>query len=66
MTHTPRKQQPPRPTPRIEAIDENLKVHREAWLDAPADKKVRWWKKINELIDERLAAMAERDGLAAH
>jgi hypothetical protein len=49
----------PLTSPKIAAIDETLAVHREAWLDAPHDKKVRWWKKINELLDQRLEAMAE-------
>lgn len=52
---------PPEAISKIAAIDETLSTHAEAWADAPADKKKRWWGKINDLLDQRLLAMAERD-----
>lgn len=33
----------------------------EAISKIAADKKKRWWGKINDLLDQRLLAMAERD-----
>jgi len=66
MIKQPLKPKPPLTTPKIDAIDETLRTHSEAWQDAPAEKKSRWWKKINELLDQRLLAMAERDAQAAH
>ncbi len=46
---------------RIEAIDEALKVHRQALLDVAPAKRPAWQDKIDSLLDMRLFNMRIRD-----
>ena len=45
----------------IKNIDDKLSTAKEAWQDAPMDKKSKWMDKINALLDDRLDLMTLRD-----
>jgi hypothetical protein len=48
----------------IAEIDERLRLFGTAYGTAPEDKKPAWMKQINAALDERIKAMAIRDGKA--
>lgn len=48
----------------IQEIDERLRLFGTAYGTAPEDKKPAWMKQIDAALDERLKAMAVRDGKA--
>ena len=41
----------------IIAIDERLKILRDGWVDARKDKRAEWMRRIDLVLDERLALM---------
>jgi hypothetical protein len=41
----------------IIAIDERLKILRDGWIDARKDKRAEWIRRIDLVLDERLALM---------
>ncbi len=41
----------------IMAIDERLKILRDGWVDARKDKRAEWMRRIDLVLDERLALM---------
>lgn len=49
------------PTDQITALDANLRNLKDAWEEAPVDKKEKWMARINEALDARLVLMRERD-----
>ena len=49
------------PTDQITALDANLRNLKDAWEEAPVDKKEKWMARINETLDARLVLMRERD-----
>jgi len=49
-------------TDQLTALDANLRNLKDAWEEAPVDKKEKWMARINEALDARWALMMERDG----
>jgi len=49
------------PADQITALDANLRNLKDAWEEAPVDKKEKWMARINEALDARLVLMRERD-----
>jgi len=49
------------PITKIAAIDETLKTCTDAWKDASPDKVNKWRIKIDDLLDQRLEQMQQRD-----
>ena len=41
----------------IKSIDEKILIAREAFQDAPINKKNKWEKSIDKLLDDRLSLM---------
>ena len=48
-------------TDQITALDANLRNLKDAWEEAPVDKKEKWMARINEALDARLVLMRARD-----
>lgn len=49
------------PLEKIAAIDETLKTCTDAWKDASPDKSDKWRVKIDDLLDQRIEQMKQRD-----
>lgn len=45
----------------IQAIDNQLSIAREGWIDAPVEKKAKWMHKINALLENRIDLMMLRN-----
>ena len=46
----------------IEELDKTIGLARSSWMDARSnDDKNKWYKRINELLEERLRLMRLRD-----
>ena len=45
----------------LTALDANLRNLKDAWEEAPVDKKEKWMARINEALDARLVLMRARD-----
>ena len=48
-------------TKQLTALDANLRNLKDAWEEAPVDKKEKWMARINEALDARMVLMRERD-----
>ena len=48
-------------TDQLTALDANLRNLKDAWEEAPVDKKEKWMARINEALDARMVLMRERD-----
>jgi len=47
----------------IEELDKTLSMARTCWIDARStDDKKKWYKRLDELLEERMRLMNLRDG----
>jgi hypothetical protein len=61
MTHDPSMTDPTiTAESSITELDATLSMLRQSWLDAQPAEKPRWWKLINQGLDERLLLMELR------
>ena len=48
---------------KIKQVDEKLDILRESWMDARPKKKGHWMARIDEVLDDRLVLMEQRDAV---